>query len=145
MNLQAVNRDSAEKMYGNFTNAQGATFTTGYAVCFTTTAASNTTNKAVLPATSNIRTFAGVSLSDVANNAVGRYQSYGYNGSVFYFAEATSVSVTTADHAAGPAASSLGVGYTGLTYVFGPVIIMQSLGAIVRSAGGYIQGFIRAM
>uniref|UniRef100_A0A6M3L0S5 Uncharacterized protein n=1 Tax=viral metagenome TaxID=1070528 RepID=A0A6M3L0S5_9ZZZZ len=145
MQLQTVNRDDAEATYGNFTNVQGATITTGYAVCFTTTAASANGNNAVLPAANNIRTFAGISMSDVADNAVGRYQAYGYNGSVFYFAEATSVSVTAGGHAAGPNASSLGVGYTGLSTAFGPVIILASLGAIVRSAGGYITGFIRAM
>jgi hypothetical protein len=145
MQLQTVNRTDAEKIFGNFTNAHGATMTTGYPVCFTTTAASVDGNLAVLPATNNLRTFAGVTDSDVADNATGRYQSYGYNGSVFFFAEATSVSVTTPDHAAGPAAASLGVGYTGTTVLFGPVIVLESVGAVVRSAGGYVIGFIRAL
>src|SRR3990167_2191225 len=146
MQLQTVNRSVAETIYGNFTNKAGATITTGYAVALTTTVASLDGNLAVLPAASQQRTFVGVAASDVADNAVGRYIAYGYAASVFYMAEATSVSVTTPDHCAGPGvAGSNGVGYLGITTVFHPVVILSSLGAVVRSAGGYISGFVRAM
>ena len=147
MNLQTLNATDAEKIFGNFTNAAGATITTGMAVALTVTLASMDGNKATLPAAAlNNRIFLGVAASDVADNAVGLYQCYGYCGSIFYMAEATSVSVITANHAAGPGvADSLGVGYLGITYVLGPVIIMESLSGLVRSAGGYVRGFIRAM
>ena len=146
MQLQTVNRTDAEKIFGSFTNAQGATMTTGYAVAFTTTVASLDGIKAVLPAAGQLNTFAGISMSDVADNAVGLYQAYGYNGSVFYFAEATSVSLAVGGLAAGPGvATSNGVAVTGMSFVLGPVIIVASVGAIVRSAGGYTQGFIRAL
>ena len=146
MILQLVNRSDAEKVYGAFTNAQGATITTGYAVAFTTTVGSVDGNLAVLPAAGNVNTFAGISTSDVANNAVGLYQAYGYNGSIFYFAEATSVSLAVGGLAAGPGvAGSLGVAVTGFSFALGPVIIMHSVGAVIRSAGGYVQGLIRAL
>ena len=145
MQLQTVNRSDAEKIFGAFTNAAGATVTTGYAVCFTTTAASVNGINAVLPATGQLRTFAGICTSDVADNQVGLFQAYGYNGSVFYFAEATSVSITTADHGLGPGPASLGVGATGLSFTQGPVILLNSVGAVIRSAGGYVTGFIKAM
>lgn len=146
MQLQTVNRSTAETLYGNFTNGAGATITTGYAVALTTTVASLDGNLAVLPAASQQRTFLGIAASDVPNNAVGRYICYGYAASVFYMAEATSVSVITPDHCAGVGvAGSNGVGYLGITTVLHPVVILTSLGAIVRSAGGYIQGFVRAM
>ena len=146
MIIQSVNRTDAEKIFGAFTNAAGATITTGDAVAFTTTVASLDGNKAVLPAAGQLNTFAGISTSDVADNAVGLYQAYGYCGSVFYFAEATSVSLAVGGLAAGPGvAASNGVAVTGLSFALGPVIIVQSVGAVVRSAGGYVQGFIRAL
>jgi hypothetical protein len=146
MILQTVNRTDAEAIFGSFTNVQGATLTTGYAVAFTTLVASLDGNAAVSPAAGSANTFAGVTVADVANTAVGRYQAYGYCGSVFYFAEATSVSLAVGGLAAGPGvAGSLGVGVTGLSFALGPVIIVASVGAVVRSAGGYTQGFIRAL
>lgn len=146
MFTQTVNATDAEKVFGSFTNAQGATITTGYAVAFTTTVASLDGNKAVIPAAGQVNTFVGVSYDDVADNGVGTYQSYGYNGSVFYFAEATSVSLAVGGLAAGPGvAASNGVGVTGMSFVLGPVIVMVSVGAVIRSAGGYVTGFIRAM
>jgi len=102
-------------------------------------------NLAVLPATSNLATFAGIVKADTANNAVGTYQAYGYNGSVFYMAEATSVSLTAPDHGIGPGPSSLGVGALGVSFALGPVVTLVSIGAVIRSAGGYIKGFIRAL
>lgn len=145
MILQQVNRDDAETIFGNFTNKSGGTVTKGYAVAFATGAASNDGNKGVVATTTHLATFAGIADADSADNAVARYQAYGYNGSVFYFAEATSVSLTAPDHGAGPGPSSLGVGATGLSFVLGPVVTLVSIGAVIRSAGGYIKGFIRAM
>lgn len=145
MQLQTVNRSDAEKIFGAFTNAQGATMTTGYAVCLATAVASVNGINAVLPATAHLRTFAGICVSDVPDNQVGLFQSYGYNGSVFYFAEATSASLTAPDVALGPGPASLGVGATGLSFTQGPVVLLNSVGAVIRSAGGYVTGFIKAM
>jgi hypothetical protein len=145
MNIQQLNSTDAEKIFASFTNNQGATITTGYAVAFTNDTASNDGNKAVIVQAVSSRTFAGICESDVANNAVGRYQCYGYHGSIYFFAQATSVSLT-ADHACGPGTTnSLGVAPTGVTHGIGPVVLMQSVGAVVRSAGGYVEGFIRAL
>lgn len=145
MFTQTTNKSNAEAMYGNFTNAEGATITTGHAVCLTTTAASVDGNLAVLPGTSNVRTFIGVADEDVADNAIGRYQAYGYAASVFFFRTGDSLSITTPDHAAGPAIDSQGVSYIGITTLLGPVIVLESIGAVTASADGYVQGFIRAM
>jgi len=148
MFTQTVNKSDPEVMYGNFTNGEGATITLGHAVALTVTVASAASwgNLGVSPASTNTRLFLGVADEDVADNAVGRYIAYGYCASIFYFGEATSVSVTAANHAAGPGvATSLGVGYTGLTVLFGPIILMESLSGLVRSAGGYVRGFVRAM
>ena len=144
MQLQTVNRSDAEKIYGNFTNAEGATCTTGYAVCFTTTVASVDGNLAVLPATNNIRTFAGICDSDVADNAVGRYQAYGYAGSIWQNAAATSLSYA-ADTAMGPVAGSSGLDPAGTSFALGPVIAVASATAVIRSVGAYVAGIIRAL
>ena len=146
MFTQTVNFTDAEKVFGSYTNGQGATITLGYALAFTTLAASVNGNLAVIPAAGSVNTFAGISYEDVADNAVGTYQAYGYVDSVFYFAEATSVSLAVGGLAAGPGvANSNGVGVTGMSFVLGPVIIVESVGAVIRSAGGYVKGFIRAL
>jgi len=146
MQLQTVNRTDAEKIFGSFTNVAGATITTGQAVCMTNLVASLDGNQAVQPATGVLHLFMGLTVADVADNAVGRYQCYGYNGSVFYFSEATSVSLAVGQHVFGPGNASLGVGATGLsTYPAGCVMMLASIGAVVRSGTGYTQGFIRAM
>lgn len=144
MEFQAVNRQKAEKAFGSFINAQGATITTGYAVAFTTTAASVDGNKAVLPAASNLRTFAGVAEEDVPDTDVGRYIAYGYVASVYIFGTGSSVTVGV-DVAMGPAAGSLGVNSTGLLETFGPVVSLEAIGAAINSPGGYAKGFVRAL
>ena len=145
MNLQTLNATDAEKIFGNFTNAYGQTITIGNAVHFTTAVGSVNGNLAVGTRDVSVRTFAGIAISDVADNAGGLYQCYGYNGSVYYLAEQSSLSLT-ADHALGPGdTASIGVGVTGVTFALGPVILCVSLGAVIRSAGGYVTGFIRAM
>lgn len=144
MQIQAVNRTDADKVYVNFTNKSGATLTLGYAVALTTLAASLDGNQAISPAANSSKSFIGIAASDVANNAVGKAQAYGYVASVYFMAEATSVSLAAGLHGAGPAvANSYGVGPTGFTTAFGPVLLVASIGAVVRSAGGYTQGFIR--
>jgi len=145
MQLQTVNRTDAEKIFGSFTNVAGATMTTGHAVCMTKTVASLDGNQAIQPAAGNLSAFMGLTVADVADNVQGRYQCYGYNGSVFCFSEATSVSIAVGEHALGPGNASLGVGVTGFTDVLGPVIMLASIGAVVRSGTGYTQGFIKAM
>ncbi len=145
MIIQQLNRTDAEKVWGAFTNGAGATITKGYGVHMAMLPASIDGNLATLSDAANQRTFMGVADDDVADNAVGLYQCYGYAASVFFFADATSVSLV-AGHAAGPGvASSLGVAGKGVSFAIGPVVILESVGAVIRSAGGYVQGFVRAM
>lgn len=144
MQFQVLNETDAEIVYGNFTNAAGATITTGFPLAFTTTAASVDGNKAVLPASANLFTFAGIAEKDIPDNGVGRYIAYGYAASVMIFACGTSVTVG-AGVAMGPAAGSLGVNSTGALETFGPVVALQAVGAAINSPGGYAKGFVRAM
>jgi len=144
MQTATSNRTIAEVMYGNFTNVDAASITTGFPVCFTTTAASVNGNNAVLPAAANFLTFAGVSTSDVAANGVGRYIAYGYAASVRIFAIGSSVT-NAAGIAMGTGAASSGVNSTGHLDTYGPVLSMESIGAAVNSPGGYAKGLLRAM
>jgi hypothetical protein len=144
MQTQVVNDTGAEIMYGNFTNASGATITLGYPIAFTTTAASVDGNKAVLPATSNLLTFAGIAEADVADNGVGRYIAYGYAASTYIFAIGSSVTCAVGI-ALGPNAASLGVNSTGLLDTYGPVVGLEVIGAAINSPGGWARAFVRAM
>lgn len=144
MQTATSNRTIAEVMYGNFTNVHGATITTGYPLSFTTTAASADGNQAVLPATSQLKTFAGISTSDVEDTGVGKYIAYGYYGSVMIFAIGSSVTVAV-DVAMGVANASLGVNSTGLVETYGPVVSMIAIAAATNSPGGWSAGFVRNM
>lgn len=126
------------------TNAQGATITLGYPAAYTTTAASVDGKLAVLPATANLFTFAGIALNNIPNNGVGLVRAYGFCNSVAIFATGTSVTVG-AGVVMGPGAASLGVNSTGAVSTFGPVIAMASIGAAVNSPGGYAKGFVRSL
>ena len=145
MTTATTNKTNAEVMYGNFTNVAGATVTTGHAVAFTTTAASLDGNSAVHPAVGQLRTFAGISNSDVPDTQSGRYIAYGYAASVYIFGTGTSVT-TAIDNMLGPGvAGSFGVNSTGLKGTFGPVNALAAIGAAINSPGGYASGFVRAM
>ena len=144
MTTATTNKTNAEVMYGNVTNVQGATITTGYPIAFTTTAASLNGNNAVLPAASQVKTFGGISNEDIPDTQSGRYIAYGYAASVFIFATGTSVT-NGVDVAMGPGAASLGVNSTGVVDILSPVISLAEIGAAINSPGGYAQGFVRAM
>ncbi len=145
MQVQTANRTDAEIVWGSFTNVSGATITLGYAIAFTTTAASLDGNAAVIPATGQLGTFAGcVVIADVPDNEVGTYQAYGYLASTFIFATGTSVT-NAIDVTLGPGPSSLGVNSTGLVDILAPVRSMEAIGAAINSPGGYAKCFIRAM
>ncbi len=123
-------------------NVSGATITTGYAAAFTSTASSADGIGVVLPATSNLRSFAGIALSDIPNNAVGKVRSLGFVNSVFIYPHGTSVTIAIGEPL-GPAAGSLGVSSSGLTYAYGPLVSMLAAGAAVCSPGGYVSAHVR--
>jgi hypothetical protein len=126
------------------TNVAGATITLGYATAYTTNANSLGAN-VVLPAAGQNRTFAGIALSNIPNNGVGKVRAYGAVNSVFVFATGTSVT-TAIGEALGPGVvGSNGVNSTGLKDSFGPVLALEAVGAAVNSPGGYVKGFVRAL
>lgn len=137
-------RQSTETVDVGFTNAQGATITLGMAVCLTTTAASVDGIRAVLPATDNLLTFYGIAIKNVPNNAYGLARAYGFLNSVAIYSTGTS-GTNAVGIALGPAASKTGVNSVGSVDTFGPVILMETVGAAINSPGGYAKGFVRAL
>lgn len=127
-----------------FTNAAGATITLGYAVCLTTTAASVDGKLAVLPQTDNLLSFYGIAIRNVPNNAYGLARAYGFLNSVHIYTTGTS-GTNAVGIALGPAAGKLGVNSVGSIDTFGPVILMETVGAAINSPGGYAKGFVRAL
>lgn len=144
MRIQRINRDDAEHVDISVVNAQGATITLGYPAAFCTTANSADGANVVLPATSNVASFAGIALKDIANTAAGVVRAYGICNSTAIFATGTSQTVALGI-VLGPGAASLGVNSLGLTHALGPVIAMETYGAAVNSPGGYAKTFVRAL
>lgn len=126
-------------------NVAGATITTGYAASYTTTAASLNGANVVLPAASQIATFAGIALKEIPDNGVGVVRAYGYVASTFIFATGTSVTAAVGIALGPGVAGSNGVNSTGLKDFFGPVIAAEAVNAIVTSSGGYVKTFVRAL
>ena len=126
-----------------FLNVQGATITIGLPVCYTTTAASLDGAQAVLPATGQLRTFAGIVTRTTPNNGVGMARAFGYFGSVAIYAHGSSVTIAI-DSPMGPGPASLGVSSAGVITQNGIVVAMEASGTIC-SGGGYIRGFVRAL
>lgn len=145
MTTATTNKTNAEVMYGNFTNVAGATITTGYAVAYTTLAASVNGNNAVLPAVASNKTFAGICDSDVPDTQTGRFIAYGYAASVFIFSTGTAVTTNVGDAMGPGVATSLGVNSTGLVDILGPVIALETVASGVNNGGGYIRGLVKAM
>lgn len=114
-------------------NVAGATITLGYAAAYTTTAASLNGANVVLPAASQIATFAGIAvLGNIPDNSVGTLRASGYVASTFIFAIGSSVT-NAVGIALGPGvAASNGVNSTGLKDFFGPVVAMEAIGAAIN-------------
>ena len=126
-------------------NVAGATATTGYAVSYTTTAASLNGANVVLPAASQIATFVGLTLADIPDNGVDAVRASGYVGSGFIFAIGSSVT-NAVGIALGPGvAGSNGVNSTGLKDFLGPVVALEAIGAAINSPGGYAKVLVRAL
>lgn len=126
-------------------NVAGASITLGYAASYTTTAASLNGANVVLPAASQIATFAGIALQTIPDNTLGRVRAYGYVASTFIFATGTSVTAAVGIALGPGVAASNGVNSTGLKDFFGPVVGLAEIGAAINSPGGYAKTLVRAL
>ena len=144
MKIQRINRDDREFVDVAYHNVSGSTLAKGESVAFTTLAASADGISAVNVAASNIYTFAGVALADVADDDYGYARAYGLVDSVNIFATGTSTTIAIGV-AMGPAISAVGFGSAGDTETFGPLVSMTIIGAAIQSPGGYSNAFVRAL
>lgn len=84
MLFQRVNRTDAEKIFAIFKNVSGSTITAGYSAVFDVGANVDGIRVTQASAT-DLQAYTGVANADIANNAHGLFQIYGYRASVFIF------------------------------------------------------------
>ena len=142
MIIQEATRASREGVWVSFTNRAGATITRHQGVfkfLSTRNAASVDVNEgatqAVAANTALGTTLLGLADEDVANNATGLCQVYGYHESVMVYRIVDSVTVTAGDAIGPGAAASVGFSSTGTKTAFGPLISLAGITAAVHSLG----------
>lgn len=146
MQFQRVNRTNAEQAFGVCVNEGAAVMSGNYPVFFiAANESSNDGYKVQGNLTADLQLFAGIADADIALGAVGLFQCYGYRASVRLYSLATSTTIA-AGAALGPGATaSNGVQSLGLTLSYGPLVVLQAVGATVNSPGGYAKAFIRSL
>ena len=98
MQIQQVNRNDAEKVYILVKNVDGTgTITTGLAVNLVPAGASIDGISAIQSTAATWKGFVGIAVQDIAVNAYGLVQSYGYCASVNISAVGSSITVTAGD------------------------------------------------
>lgn len=139
MLLQQLNRSDAEKVFIIVQNAGGATVTQGALACFDPRTTNSLGNAVMQPQTSNLGAFAGVFDSDLAADAFGLVQVYGYRSSVVVHVGAASISANGL--IIGPLNGCWSGQSTGRTFGLGPVVVLEN----DLSGPGWVKGFIRAL
>lgn len=150
MLIQQINRDDPEKVYVSVFNATGNTLTTGYAACYQAFATNSLGVAVTKPYTSALRLFVGCAAADVADEAYGLVQVYGYCASAYVAMGADSIS--SAGLGIGPVDGQFYLSSAVTAYPLdacGPSTSAVPLAAVIEhdiSVGtGYVKAFIRAM
>lgn len=140
MLLQQLNRSDAEKVFIMVQNASGSTTTQGALACFDARTTSSLGNAVMQPITSNLAAFVGVFDSDLAADAFGLAQVYGYRASIVVHVGAASVSA--AGLSIGPITACWS-GQSNATFktANGPIVVLEN----DLSGPGWVKGFIRAL
>ena len=81
MLFKRVSRASAEQVFIVVQNVSGGTLTAGYSCCFELGSVDGV--RVTQPATAFLQAFAGVADADIADNAYGLIQVYGYRSSAY--------------------------------------------------------------
>lgn len=132
--------------FGTYKNVEASSLTTGYVVALAAAAASFDGTNACLAgsaATGRQINWIGIAKSDIAPNAYGLVQQYGYAASVFISNAGTSITITLGD-ACVPGALSGGVYSAVPTWLnagFACVIAISTPAAV--SATGWMSGFMK--
>jgi len=87
MLFQRINRSDAEKVFIIAQNVSGSTMTAGYS-CVFDTGASVDGVRVTKASSTDLQAFAGVADADIANNAYGKVQIYGYRSSAYIYSSA---------------------------------------------------------
>jgi hypothetical protein len=87
MQFQRINRSDAEKVFIICQNVSGSTMTAGYS-CVFDTGASVDGVRVTKASSTDVGAFAGVADADIANNAYGKVQIYGYRSSAYIYSSA---------------------------------------------------------
>lgn len=145
MLLQQLNRSDAEKVFIIVMNASGVTVTQGALACFDARTTNSLGNAVMQPITSNLAAFAGCFDADLAADAFGLVQVYGYRASVAVRPAGLNEAVITASGIQlGPitgawSAQSQLLGPIGSFH--GPIVLLDP----AVSNLGWAKGFIRAL
>lgn len=137
-----------ERAFGTFRNVEASSLTTGYAVALAAAAASfNGTNACLAgsAATGRQTGWIGIAVQDIAPNAYGLIQTYGYCASVFLSNVGTSITITLGD-ACVPGALAGGLFSAVPTWLnagFGVAVAISTPAAV--SATGWMSAFVKKM
>lgn len=98
MQIQRVNRTTAEVVYNVIQNVEASSITTGYSARYVGGAAAEIVSTdgvqaVMLDAESTWANFAGIAVQDIPSNGYGRVQVWGYNGSVGFSNVVTSITI----------------------------------------------------
>ena len=142
MLVQQLNRSDAEKIFIIVQNISGLTTSQGAFCSFDYLATSSLGNAVATPRTSTLSLFAGVLDADLASDAYGLCQVYGYRASVAFHAGAASLAASPAGLIIGPAAGLWSGQTNGRSFNMGPVMLIENSDL---SGASWVKGFIRAL
>lgn len=149
--LGVFGQGSAAKLFVPVKNVSASSLTTGYAVALALAGNSFDGNAAVLPASGtagNLPGFLGVASADIASNAYGLVQSWGFAASVYLSQYGTSVTVNQGNCLV-PGAEAGGLGSAVSTYLNAgfKFIVASNTPATVSMAktANYCSGLIRCI
>ena len=138
MLLQQLNRSDAEKVFIIVQNATTAA-TQGAALCFDARTTSSLGNAVLQPQTSNLGAFAGILDANLAADAFGLCQVYGYRASIA--CSIPGASISAAGLILGPVTGLWSLTSNGRSFGLGPVVVLEN----DVSDPGWVKGFIRAL
>lgn len=124
MDFQRINATDAEKVFMRGNNDTGAAVSSGHSVCWhTRTQASANGIDISTPVTSNLPAFAGIADADIADNAAGPVQVYGFTDKAFV--SASGGETMAPGQVVGPVDAQDYLNSSGISTNLGPCIIMS--------------------
>ena len=84
MLFKRINKDLAETIFSILKNVSGSTITAGYSAVFDVSASVDGV-RVTQASSTDLQAFAGVADQNIANNAYGRVQVYGYRSSAYIY------------------------------------------------------------